>query len=480
MDGPNAPYRSEYSPMGVCPDGENCSHATQPNSVKQSETASSISSTSFTESTPPPAPPQPQDPLCEGFPNTSSVLLVMKTGASEAFARVPTQLMTNLRCLDDFLIFSDMEQDIAGFHIYDSLDKVLPEARSGNPDFDIYRRQQWCFIDQDSCNKLGDPAKEGWSLDKYKNIHIAEKTWAMRPNYDWYLFVDADTYVVWSNLMQWLSTMDPNKKLYLGSVALIGNFPFGHGGSGYIVSRAAMEEFVGKHPGVGNEFDVRARKECCGDYLFAVAMENKTGIKVQHMWPTINGEKPFTLPYGPSHWCHPIVTMHHLNSDEINSFFNFERKFLESHPPGTTILMRDIYEHFLAPNLLRIRADWDNLADNRFYLDLTRPGGRSYWDDWMVKRMKKDEELNEMEKNAHLSFEACENACRSVSEHECFTFRYQNGMCAFGNAFKIGKPVKRDDTKGSMMSGWLTERISEWIQKQGECKVKWPTPEYKD
>jgi hypothetical protein len=233
---------------------------------------------------PPPAAPVPSaDPACEGFPDTSKVLLVMKTGASEAYARVPTQLMTMLRCLPDFLIFSDMDQNIGGHPIHDSLSTVLAEAQEGNSDFDLYRRQKWCLVDQENCNKLGNPAREGWNLDKYKNVHIAEKSYAMRPGYDWYLFVDADTYVLWPNLMQWLKKLDPTKKLYLGSVTMINNFSFGHGGSGYLVSKAAMEDFVGKNKGVGNQWDVRAKGECCGDYIFALALKNKTDVGVQQM-----------------------------------------------------------------------------------------------------------------------------------------------------------------------------------------------------
>lgn len=45
---------------------------------------------------------------CNGFPDTSNILLVMKTGATEAFDKLPTHLLTTMRCLKDFLIFSDM------------------------------------------------------------------------------------------------------------------------------------------------------------------------------------------------------------------------------------------------------------------------------------------------------------------------------------------------------------------------------------
>lgn len=45
---------------------------------------------------------------CANFPDTDGVMLVMKTGATEVFDRMPTHLLTTLKCLPDFLIFSDM------------------------------------------------------------------------------------------------------------------------------------------------------------------------------------------------------------------------------------------------------------------------------------------------------------------------------------------------------------------------------------
>jgi hypothetical protein len=45
---------------------------------------------------------------CRGMPDMDGILLVMKTGASEAFEKLPTQLLTSLQCLPDFLLFSDM------------------------------------------------------------------------------------------------------------------------------------------------------------------------------------------------------------------------------------------------------------------------------------------------------------------------------------------------------------------------------------
>lgn len=45
---------------------------------------------------------------CADFPDTSDVLLVVKTGAGEVFSKLPAQLVTSMQCLPDLLLFSDM------------------------------------------------------------------------------------------------------------------------------------------------------------------------------------------------------------------------------------------------------------------------------------------------------------------------------------------------------------------------------------
>lgn len=227
-------------------------------------------------------PPTNRDPICDGFPDTSGILLVMKTGATEAYDRLPVQIMTVLKCLPDFLLFSDLDQHIGGFHVRDSLETVLSEAQEGNPDFDLYRAQKQCLVNQDECSKiLGSADSAGWNLDKYKNIHMAEKAYRLRPDYDWYVFVDADTYVSWPNMVYALKKLDPAVEKYLGVPTMIGDRLFAHGGSGYIMSRGAMREFVGKHPGIANSYDISIQNNCCGDFVFALALFDSLGILVE-------------------------------------------------------------------------------------------------------------------------------------------------------------------------------------------------------
>lgn len=45
---------------------------------------------------------------CENFPDTQGILLVMKTGATETYEKLPTHFVTHMQCLPDFLLFSDL------------------------------------------------------------------------------------------------------------------------------------------------------------------------------------------------------------------------------------------------------------------------------------------------------------------------------------------------------------------------------------
>ncbi|KAM0264742.1 hypothetical protein ACHAQJ_000567 [Trichoderma viride] len=403
---------------------------------------------------------------CAQFPDTSNILVVMKTGASEAYSKIPTQVLTNLKCLPEFLIFSDMEQEIAGYKIHDSLDRVLDSVKTNNGDFDIYFRQRQCAADQDNCNKYVDIAKEGWDLDKYKNIHMAEKTFEMRPNYDWYLFVDADTYVVWPTILHWLNKLDHTERMYFGSVAMLGDFPFGHGGSGYVVSNAAMRDFFEGKDNVANRWDEDTKSQCCGDFMFAKALKETTGIGVNNTWPTINGEKPFTIAYSGEQWCQPIATMHHVGSEELSDLYAFERERKFSFP----MRIRDLYHQFVAPLLAPIRPDWDNLSDDVFYLNVSL----NMHDDDQLRRAKL-KGLSPLEEMAHLSFDSCQRACQV--DTACLQYRYHHGICGFSWNIKHGFPKpKEDHVMDRWMSGWDVDKIQTWVQENDDCddEIEWP------
>ncbi|KAI5860045.1 glycosyltransferase family 31 protein [Durotheca rogersii] len=420
---------------------------------------------------------------CANFPNTDGVLLVMKTGATEAFDRMPTHLLTTLSCLPDFLLFSDMEQQIGPYHIFDALAEFEESAKAHNDDFDLYRNQKECPVSQKSCIDAKSEGHKAWNLDKYKFLPMMEQTWRMRPNHDWYIFAEADTYIFWANMIHWLkkqSGFDPREKLYLGSRSFIGGTPFAHGGSGYILSGTLLRHLIEYHPGVVKQYNVKGSNECCGDLMLAMALEEYESVKVRQAWPMINGEKPSTLPYGPGHWCEPLLTMHHMNSEEISSVWQFE----QTRKVDRILMIRDVYEGLIQPKMQVSRANWDNLSDDVCYIN-PDPEAQDRAEGHFRDRQKKQEDMNDVEKEAWKSWENCAKVCASQDEPDdkssnekkrsrtCFQYRWHEEVCCTAKSFKLGapKPAPGDSSsKAKWMSGWHLKGINEWIDAMGECK----------
>ncbi|OAQ98745.1 hypothetical protein LLEC1_06053 [Akanthomyces lecanii] len=356
---------------------------------------------------------------CQGFPSTDDIMVVMKTGATESFDKMPTQLLTNLQCLPDFLLFSDLEQQIGQYHIYNVLDRVQDILSSDRAEFLLYQAQQDCPISQKECTA---GMREGWELDKYKFLNMVLRTWEMRPGMKWYVFVEADTYVVWSNLVEWLNTrMNATEDIYVGGVAFLNNLPFAHGGTGYAISGVLLERLVEHVQQIPAEaLNQMAMHTCCGDALLADVID-RINVSVLRASPMFNGEKPSTLPFGPRDWCQPLFTLHHMNSEEIAGAWQYEQTRTNKADP---LQIRDMYHAFVGPNLVPRRPQWNNLAEQRCF-------------------EKPEDGHGVVEEHAHESAEACAR--------------------------------KEPDAT----SGWFVDGITRWIEEHGQCGngTEWVTPE---
>jgi hypothetical protein len=202
----------------------------------------------------------------------------------------------------------------------------------GNSDFDIYRKQlelQDPVRVAEFLKGMKDPRSSdtlaAWTLDKYKKLHILEKVWDLQPDMDWYFHIDADSYVIWSSLVAWLEKLDPTEEAFLGSLSFINNLPFAHGGSGMLLSGPAMRNFVVKHNGTANRWDYEMHDECCADWVLAQILK-EYGMELMNSWPTIQGEPQSTIPFDSTHWCQPLVTMHHVSPLEAAQMGDFEAK----------------------------------------------------------------------------------------------------------------------------------------------------------
>jgi hypothetical protein len=268
---------------------------------------------------------------CKSLPKNAfdRIQVVLKVGAGEVASKLPIHLRTVTSCVPDLLIFSDFEETAHGHHIIDALENFSERYEHDNPDLEIYDK----IKQQKAAGEPVGRSRDGWKLDKYKFFPMLEMTWKKREKKDWFVFIELDTYVIWDNLLRFLGHLDPDKPLYMGSpVWPAQKTVFAHGGSGIILSRNALGKFVAHGENfrdewsVGNhQFGQEMREECCGDEVLAKVFKN-IGIRLKGYWPLINGEKISTLRFGPEQWCEPIVTLHHLNDNELYEMWDWESK----------------------------------------------------------------------------------------------------------------------------------------------------------
>ncbi|KAF1811715.1 hypothetical protein P152DRAFT_507906 [Eremomyces bilateralis CBS 781.70] len=383
------------------------------------------------------------DPRCAAFPDLGNVVIAVKTGATEVQRRLPIQMLTSLRCVRNVMVFSDLEEDVAGFHIHDALDMIPSSAMEGNSDFAFYLKQKELKKYGEVEAMMGgvlDPRRPedlaAWTLDKYKQVHILEKIWDAFPERDWYMMIDADTYLSWSNLLLWLERLpDPSEKSYLGSPARWAEVAFAHGGSGILMSRATVYDFAVTHNGSAASWDKPMHEECCGDYVIGMILKER-GIILKESWPTINGENPVTLPFGSTHWCEPSVTMHHVQPNHMSIIANFERSRANQTSPWT---FSDFFNAVVRNNLPDELEDWDSLSTDT---------------------MEQAE-----------SYNACKQRCEQAKE--CFQFAFDGKRCGLGKSIHLGQRRDQKDNK-KWRSGWNKSKIEQWIAKQPPCHPTFP------
>jgi len=257
-----------------------------------------------------------------------NIAFIIKTGASEAFEKLPTQIETTFRCVKNVLVVADLEFDLPGHHSYDVLRDVDPLVRDHDPAFDIYHEQRRMRKEGYSIEQIGNTSLShdaAWELDKFKFLPMVYKASTDMPNKDWYVFLEADTYVNLMNLYLWLSQLDADEKLYIGSPTYAAGTRFIHGGSGYILSGTAIRAFAEVYPAMAATWDEKTTKECCGDYILTLALK-EVGVSASGAWPMFSGESPLEIPYGPAVWCQPILTLHHVVSTNLREMWSLEHE----------------------------------------------------------------------------------------------------------------------------------------------------------
>ena len=266
--------------------------------------------------------------LCASFPEhlLAEIQPVLKTGHGVVDARVRPQLQSVSACLSNLLIFSDTDEYYEGHDMIDVLADIPTPMAKKAEDLEAWRN-----------GSLADGTalrQAGWKADKFKFILGATRAWRMRPGRKWYVFYEADTYIVWDNLFRMLANFDPNEPYYFGSPTFgrDGTW-FANGGPGYILSREAMRRLT-RH-----DFDQKTghytgpamlRKwwdlicdDCCGDSVLGFILWHEN-VTLGGLWPMFNPHPPHGVPFSDRLWCQPLVTMHKPSEEDIMGIWRWQ------------------------------------------------------------------------------------------------------------------------------------------------------------
>lgn len=277
-------------------------------------------------------------PECPPLPGMEDVLVVMKTGVTEALDKVPVHFQTSFRCVPHYVIFSDFEEDIGGVRVQDALRNMDPEVKQTIPDFDIYNRIQKMGRDglggedfADEANSaIGKPNNPGWKLDKWKFLPMVQETLKYKDDAKWYVFMEADTYYFWPNLLAWLKTFDHTKPLYIGTETQIADVVFAHGGSGFIVSNSAMRLAAREYATRTSELNTYTDHHWAGDCVLGKVLFD-AGVGLYFSWPLLQNSNlgeldEFNTDLYRKPWCFPAIALHHLTNEDIKDLWQFERQ----------------------------------------------------------------------------------------------------------------------------------------------------------
>ncbi|KAH7119856.1 hypothetical protein B0J11DRAFT_71569 [Dendryphion nanum] len=364
------------------------------------------------------------------------VTVVLKMGTADVRSKLRGWLNRLGRCKTDILLFSDRNEDVNSFRIVDALAHLRPEYRYKNPDFDVYDEIQ-------RTNGTTDKLAEGWRLDRYMFLPMMELTAHFRPETNWFIFVEIDTYVNWDNMYRFLDNFNPLTPYYFGSpVWPKKKAPFAHSGSGYVLSRGAMNKLVARgrmfaenhrFPGT-HLFGKDLTKECCGDEVLAKVLK-ECGIKLNGYWPMFNAEKPSSIMFGREQWCEAIVTLHHMHDSDYDDLRHWESARKDASIPLT---FEELFS-YIEPTITDQKEDWSNLSG-----DVVHKAPHS----------------------AAKTVEACRAACGA--DKKCLQFEHLGDTCRLSHVVRMGHDQYPEENR-RWVSGWMMERIGTFRETRSPC-----------
>lgn len=399
--------------------------------------------------------PQPSPQPCQSLPGLEDLFVVLRTGANEAPRRLPVHFDITLRCVPNYVIYSDFEEDIDGHHVFDVLSDVNETIKVTHPDFVYYNRLQEKGREDFSDGELaqwssaastgGGRDTPGWKLDKWKFLPMLDKAFNDRPDAKWYVFIEGDSYISWAPLLNWLSHIDATKEHYMGMPMQIGDVIFAYGGAGVVISRPALQKLVEHRRKPENlaSYDDFTANHWAGDCVLGKAMRD-VGVDLFWASPNFWGGSPADLDLGngSDDWCYNVVSYHHMDSEDVRRFSEWEREWYRENN-STTMRQSDVFRGYVLPHIQPERLLWDNKSDEQAHDSTT---------------------------------DECRSTCES--QDDCVMFSVSRGTCKTSTRLRLGHPVP-ESSEGEVTSGWMMERVAAFVKRMDDescLKRNWKLP----
>ncbi|KAK1993370.1 hypothetical protein LX36DRAFT_730105 [Colletotrichum falcatum] len=396
------------------------------------------------------------------------VLLILKTGATVLWRRLPIHLATTFAperiSLNNTVIYADVEARIGRHHVVDIL-ATLPKPVRDAPSFETYREaQDWhaanYYLEQsglpgDVSTTEGPPG--GWRLDKYKFLPLVQRAGQEWPRAKWYVYTEDDTYLFLPNLLRYLAAYDHRRPHWLGGLGEMLGVTFAHGGSGFALSRGAWEQSFGTGDLVA-KYRAFVEQSSFGDYALGKVLndygvhlgDDRTNDRAEGGAWGFNGLPHWKIEFSPENWCKPVLSWHHAHNRDIAMYYELERAWDFS----KTLTYGDFYRLVIAPSLSPKKAWWDNMS-NRHHLTpqsvLTVEAPKTVRDSSSWSQAWKSEER-------------CEAACKAWDS--CVQWYYYQYECKLDDRIWLGhgypESIRYRKEKLESVSGWLADRVNTW------------------
>lgn len=444
---------------------------------------------------------------CKDVRGAANIMVILKTSKAEMADKLPPHLKTLFSCVPNVAIFSDHASTIDGFPVYNALDVISTNTSKHYDEFREYGKIQ--------ADKNYKPSVEKTkNLDKWKFLPMVYKAFKMRPDSRFYLFIETDTSVSWTNLLQWLDRLDYRIPYYSGAPMYQGETHYAQRGPGILLSYGALRQYAKMYEErYASDWEPYLGEQCCGDKVLAGAMA-ESAVEFYPAFPLLQGETPSTFDWTEGHWCAPIVSWHGMTPDEADQLWRIQQEWTHKYGWDVPYLLRNAFSDFVLPHFTEKRDDWDNissdtvvkgeigrkekLAKQKLAKELEReeqklkeqpPKDESHAPETPPfeppaalravpvprRRARRDaidwDAIGATITDASDSAANCQALCQKTND--CLQWKYTpagEGECHLGKVLRLGRKAEGTAVYEKWTSGWIVERIKKVTERWGECE----------